>query len=255
MNKTVAEATGFIPTLRRRISGTPLHQEMQIIIAPPFTAIHAMSELLPTALCQPPHLFEWSLAAQNVSSEADGAYTGEVSARMLHDLGCRYILVGHSERRLHHGETGAVLFRKVKMAQMAGMIPVVCVGESREEHLAGRSWNVIERQLEEVGLNGAGTDGVMVAYEPVWAIGTGQIPHPDEIDARHVQIRHYISGENGPSCDRRPQILYGGSVNTDNVAELVRRPNVDGVLVGGASLSPDTFADLIITTMTTLREN
>jgi triosephosphate isomerase len=255
MHKTVAEATGFMTALRRRLSDTPLHKDMQIVIAPPFPSLAAMSELLPVGLGQPPHLLQYALAAQNVSAEVDGAYTGEVSARMLSDLGCRYVLIGHSERRTHHGETGALLSRKVKAARTGGIIPVVCVGESKEEHLAGRSGSVIERQLEETGFDAGNTDEVMVAYEPVWAIGTGQTPHPDEIDARHAQIRRYITQTNLANGDRPVRVLYGGSVNADNAAELARRPNVDGLLVGGASLSPDTFADLMISAMTTLWEN
>ncbi len=255
MNKTVSEATGFMTALRKRLSGTPIHTEMQIVIAPPFTALAAMSELLPVGLGQPPHPLHYSLAAQNVSAELDGAYTGEVSARMLNDLGCRYVLIGHSERRIHCGETGALLSRKVKAARMAGITPVVCVGESKEDHLTGRSGRVIERQLEETGLDAGSPDDVMVAYEPVWAIGAGQTPHPDEIDARHAQIRRHITQTSLANGDRQVRVLYGGSVNADNAAELARRPNVDGLLVGGASLSPDTFADLMTSVMTILWEN
>lgn len=254
MNKTVAEAVDFMTTLRKRLPVTPPEPKMEIVIAPPFTALSALSDLLPVGGL--PRSPEWSLAAQDVCAEADGAFTGEVSARMLSALGCRYVLVGHSERRLHFGETGDVILRKVKAVQEAGMTPVVCVGESKKEQAEGRSWSVIERQLEEAGIKAIGRpNSVMVAYEPVWAIGTGQTPHPDEIDARHAQIRRYLTPANTTNGFSHIPVLYGGSVNAGNVAEFVRHPNVDGVLVGGASLSPDTFADLIASVATTLREN
>jgi len=178
--------------------------------------------------------------AQNVSAHAQGAYTGEVSAAMLADFACRWVLVGHSERRLHHGETDAQVAAKVLAAQAAGLTPVVCVGETLDQRACGQLEQVICAQLQPVlALGAAAVAGLVLAYEPVWAIGTGRSASPGEAQEVHALIRARLMAV-APEL-ARTRILYGGSVNPENIASLDVMPDIDGVLVGGASLSAREF--------------
>jgi len=178
--------------------------------------------------------------AQNVSAHAQGAYTGEVSAAMLADFVCRWVLVGHSERRLHHGETDAQVAAKVLAAQAVGLTPVVCVGETLHQRAHGQLEQVICAQLQPVlALGAAVVAGLVVAYEPVWAIGTGRSASPGEAQEVHALIRARLMAV-APEL-ARTRILYGGSVNPENIASLDAMPDIDGALVGGASLSAQEF--------------
>lgn len=182
------------------------------------------------------------LGAQNCSTEASGAYTGEVAADMLSDVGCRYVIVGHSERRALYGETDSVVARKFLAAQKAGLIPVLCVGETLEEREEGITNDVIRRQLSTV-LDLAGVEAfakAVVAYEPVWAIGTGKTASPEQAQEIHAFIRGLISERDATIADSI-QLLYGGSMKASNAAQLLGMPDVDGGLVGGASLQADEF--------------
>lgn len=182
------------------------------------------------------------LGAQNCSTEVSGAYTGEVSAEMLNDVGCRYVIVGHSERRALYGETDSVVARKFLAAQKAGLIPVLCVGETLEEREQGVTNDVIRRQLSTV-LDLAGVEAfarAVVAYEPVWAIGTGKTASPEQAQEIHAFIRGLI-GERDATIADSIQLLYGGSMKASNAAQLLGMPDVDGGLVGGASLQADEF--------------
>ena len=184
------------------------------------------------------------VGAQDVSAHASGAYTGEVSAAMLKDLGCRYAIVGHSERRQHHAETDALVADKAKAALAAGITPIVCVGETLAEREAGRTEEVVKRQLAAViHTNGHCISEVVVAYEPVWAIGTGKTASPEEAQAVHAVLRAQLKAATDQSA--RIKILYGGSMNAANAATLLAQPDIDGGLIGGASLKAPDFLKII----------
>ena len=236
MNKTRGEAQAYLSVLRGRLKASGLDKQTEVVIAPPFTALAVLSENVAGVDAR---VDGWVWAAQNVSDEDDGAHTGEVSARMLCDAGCRYVIVGHSERRARFGEDGVQIARKVGAACRSGLIPILCVGETAQERAAGMGPAVVMRQVGEAAL--AGTAEIVVAYEPVWAIGSGVTPCPEEVEAMHRHIRETLA-----SSDRPARVLYGGSVHSENVADFMRMTGVDGVLVGGASLSADTFFDLIV---------
>lgn len=187
------------------------------------------------------------VGAQDVSAHASGAYTGEVSAGMLKDLGCRYVIVGHSERRQYHAETDALVADKARSALAAGITPIVCVGETLDEREAGRTEEVVKRQLAAViHANGHCISEVVVAYEPVWAIGTGKTASPEEAQAVHAVLRAQLKAATDQSA--RIKILYGGSMNAVNAATLLAQPDIDGGLIGGAALKPQDFLKIIAAT-------
>ncbi|HEY3049097.1 MAG TPA: triose-phosphate isomerase [Polaromonas sp.] len=191
-----------------------------------------------------PSLSAIELGAQDVSAQAFGAYTGEVSAAMLKELGCRYALVGHSERRQYHGETDALVADKAKAALAVGITPIVCIGETLAEREAGRTEEVVKRQLAAViHTNGHCISEVVVAYEPVWAIGTGKTASPEEAQAVHAVLRAQLKAATDQSA--RVKILYGGSMNAANAATLLAQPDIDGGLIGGASLKAPDFLTII----------
>lgn len=185
-----------------------------------------------------------ALGAQDVSAFASGAYTGEVSAAMLKDFGVRYALVGHSERRQYHGETDAVVAEKARQALASGITPIVCVGETLQEREAGQTESVVKRQLAAViHVNGHCISEIVVAYEPVWAIGTGRTASPEQAQQVHAVLRAQLTAAT-PHADR-VRVLYGGSMNAANAAELLAQPDIDGGLVGGASLKAEDFLKII----------
>ena len=236
MHKTVAEAVEFARELAR---GFTAMADREVAIAPPFTALQALQAVLkdtPIALC-----------AQDVHWEEEGAFTGEVSAPMLLDAGCRYVLIGHSERRRWFGETNEDVSRKAKAALRAGLFPVVCVGETLDEREADQTFSIIRRQLKE-GLNNIPADDIrraIVAYEPVWAIGTGKTAALDQAEEIHDFIRQFLARIYGTDIAAGICILYGGSVNPDNAGSLVAQKDIDGLLVGGASLDAGSFRKII----------
>ena len=183
------------------------------------------------------------LGAQNMHEKASGAFTGEVAPPMLVDLGCRYVILGHSERRTLFGETDAAVNTKTKAALAAGLVPIVCVGETLEEREAGKTAAVVTTQVKGslAGLAPAELERVVVAYEPVWAIGTGKVATPEQAQEVHALIRGLLAGLSSPEVAARVRIQYGGSVKPDNAADLARQPDIDGALVGGASLKADDF--------------
>jgi triosephosphate isomerase (TIM) len=184
------------------------------------------------------------LGAQDVSAHASGAYTGEVSAAMLKDFGCSYVIVGHSERRQYHGEPDALVADKAKAALAAGITPIVCIGETLIERESGRTEEVVKRQLAAViHTNGHCISEIVVAYEPVWAIGTGKTASPDEAQAVHAVLRAQLQAATDQSA--RVKILYGGSMNAANAASLLGQPDIDGGLIGGASLKAPDFLKII----------
>ncbi len=190
---------------------------------------------------------EWEcpilLAAQNLHWEPKGAFTGEVSAAMLRDAGCTHVIVGHSERRQYFAETDKQVASKAASAQAAGLVPIVCVGETLEQREAGGTLAVIEQQMRGglLGRDPAAIAALVIAYEPVWAIGTGRVATPDQAQQVHAFIRRTLRELAGAAAESTCRILYGGSVKADNIDELMRQPDIDGALVGGASLQIESF--------------
>jgi triosephosphate isomerase len=229
MYKTIAEAKDFFSIF------LPLIKESsaKILIAPPFTALFSCAE----AVKGSPVL----IGAQNISAYKEGAYTGEVSARMAKEAGAAFVLLGHSERRLHFHETGALLQKKLHEALAAGLIPILCVGETAEEREAGRSLEIVKKQLDEA-LSSEELKDLIIAYEPVWAIGTGKTATPQMAQEMHQNIRAHLREKMVKNCP----ILYGGSVKSDTLAALLKEDDIDGVLVGGASLDPKHFAAMAL---------
>jgi triosephosphate isomerase len=188
-----------------------------------------------------------ALGAQNMYHQPDGPYTGEISARMLCDLGCKYVILGHSERRQHLGESDALVNQKVHAALAAGLTPIVCLGEMLAEREAGQTSAVIRRQFEGslAGLSAEQFRRLVIAYEPVWAIGTGRTATPQQAQEVHAELRSLIAERYGVEVAAAVRIQYGGSVKADNAAELLRQPDVDGALVGGASLKAAEFMAIV----------
>ena len=233
MHKTVSEAVAFAHELSASLG--PL-EGIEAAIAPPHPALVALGD----ALADSPV----ALAAQNVHPEPQGAFTGEVSVGMLAELGCRYVIVGHSERRALFGETDAWIAKKLAAVQAAGMGPILCVGESLEQREAGRTEEVVAGQLEASLALADPAGELVVAYEPVWAIGTGKTATPEMAQEVHAFARKRLADRFGGAADAI-RILYGGSVKPENAAALLAQPDIDGGLVGGASLDPASFCAII----------
>ncbi|MDR3158537.1 MAG: triose-phosphate isomerase [Zoogloeaceae bacterium] len=231
MNGALAANAALLEKLR---AGLPQRKTAEIAVFPPFPYLDQVARLLSGSM-----LF---LGAQDVSERAAGAYTGEVAASMLADFGCRYVLVGHSERRALHGETNALVARKFGAAQSAGMTPILCLGETREERQAGSTLEVVFQQLDAaLSLHGvAAFANAVLAYEPIWAIGTGLTATPETAQGVHQALRQRVAKDDlAVAADLR--ILYGGSVKAANAAALFAQPDIDGALVGGAALDADEF--------------
>ncbi len=236
MNKTTVEARDLASKLIPLVSEV---RDREIVLAPPFTAIPAVADIVKGT--------NMALAAQDLFWEDKGAFTGEISAEMLLDLGCTYVIIGHSERRQFFGETDQTVNKKVHQALIKGLFPIVCVGELLNERESGRVNMVIERQL--IGglkaVSAAEMQNIIIAYEPVWAIGTGKTATPDQANEVHAFIRQKVKAMFGVGVADALRIQYGGSVTPENVSTLMARPDIDGALVGGASLKPELFAALV----------
>jgi triosephosphate isomerase len=235
MYKTAAEAVEFLDRFLPRLDGVA---GVEVAIAPPFTALDRAGRRLAGSPV--------ALAAQNTSAESEGAFTGEVAPRMLAELGCRYAIVGHSERRALFGESDGLVARKAAALFTAGIRPIVCVGETLDDREAGRTFDVLSRQLEGslAGVPRERADELVLAYEPVWAIGTGRTATPEMAQAAHAFVRKWLAERFGKAA-ARIRIQYGGSVKPDNVYALMAEPDIDGALVGGASLDPEAFARIV----------
>jgi triosephosphate isomerase (TIM) len=236
MHKTGSEATESATALKSLVSGAT---GVDVMIAPPYTALYQVSEVLKGTFV--------SLGAQNMHWKPQGAFTGEVSAAMLRDAGCSQVIIGHSERRQFFGETDATVNQKIKAALSADLIPVFCIGESESERDAGKTFSVLDKQVRD-GLKDVAFDGpqkLIIAYEPVWAIGTGKSATREQAQEAHQFIRSLVDTIIGGPFASAVRILYGGSVKPDNVKALMAMPDVDGALVGGASLDPETFSRLV----------
>jgi len=236
MYKTAREAVDFVTRLQKELGDV---KETEVVVAPPFVALAPVAERLSgTAI---------ALAAQDCYWEEEGAYTGEVSPPMLRDVGCRYVIIGHSERRAYFGETDETVNKKVHALLSHDLHPIVCVGESLEERERGDTVQIVERQLKGdlKGLDETAVRRVVIAYEPLWAIGTGKTATPEQAQEVHAFIRGLVSSIFNPAVAEEIRIQYGGSVKPDNVDALMAQPDIDGALVGGASLKVDAFARIV----------
>ncbi len=237
MNKTQAEARVLVEDLLREIGK---FDDVEIVLCPPFTALSAVSELLSS-------VSNVRLGAQNLHEAPSGAFTGEISAGMLRDLYVRYVIIGHSERRQYFHEDNATVNRKTKAALQAELRPIVCVGETLPEREADKWKDILETQLRD-GLAGFGDKelaDIILAYEPVWAIGTGRTASPAQAEEAHQWIRKVLGTHFSPAAAERIRIQYGGSVKPENAKELLSKPDIDGALVGGASLDARGFTAII----------
>ena len=236
MNKTVAEALELVAGLKRDLAGV---KEMDIVVCPPFTALGDVSkEILDSNI---------RLGAQNMSEHNYGAYTGEIAAGMLKEFSVRYVILGHSERRQYQKESNALIAKKAAAAHAASLKPIVCVGESLAEREASLTEKVLDTQIRG-SLEGLSKDQMsetIIAYEPVWAIGTGKTASTSQAQEAHAFIRELVGSLFDSATARRVRIQYGGSVKPSNAKELMSQPDVDGALVGGASLDNRSFADII----------
>ena len=206
---------------------------VDVVVAPPFTALAAVAAEI--------HGSRVTLAGQNLYPKPEGAFTGEISGPFLKECGCAWVIIGHSERRQYFAETDALVADKVAAALKSGLVPIVCVGETLEQREKGETLRVVKQQVEAfLDVISQASEAVAIAYEPVWAIGTGKTAGPKEAEEVHAAIRTWLANKAQPLADRT-RILYGGSVKPDNAAALLACPNVDGALVGGASLDPGSF--------------
>jgi triosephosphate isomerase len=237
MNKTASEATAFIRDLNARVPAQPAN--LELVVAPPFTALESVRLALgPSSPIQ--------LGAQDLFWEDHGAYTGEVSAPMLKDLGCRYVIVGHSERRTLFGERGDLIQKKIRAALSHGLRPILCIGETLVQRDNGTTDHVLTQQVHD-GLSGLATEAlatITIAYEPVWAIGTGKSATVEQAIAAHRTIRQVLAALASPAVADCTRILYGGSVTPQNIESLLASDQIDGALIGGACLQVESFATI-----------
>lgn len=233
----IEEAIQLVTLLKRELFN---EEKVEVVVCPPYTALGSVAEIIEASPIE--------LGAQDMFWEAKGAYTGEVSGGMLKDLGCKYVIIGHSERRRYFGETNESVNKKAKAALDIGLSPIICVGETKEEREKGITEDVVKRHIKE-GLKDINSDEILncvIAYEPVWAIGTGVNATPQQAQEVHGFIRNRLLAEKyGDSISGKVRIQYGGSVTQENIKSLMHEPDIDGALVGGASLKADSFVGIV----------
>lgn len=236
MHKTVHEAQDLVKDLLLELTDL---SHLDVVVCPPYTALYRVADMVSNTSIR--------VGAQDMHWEKEGAFTGEISATMLRDLYCRYVILGHSERRQHFGETNATVNRKVRAALAASLRPIVCVGETLEEREKKDFKAIVRAQVNESleGLSGDCAEELVVAYEPVWAIGTGRNASPEQAQEVHAFIRATLAEKIGTKEADKVRIQYGGSVKPANIAELLKKPDIDGALVGGASLDARSFAAIV----------
>ncbi len=236
MNKNVSETRAFFSEFIRLIDNV---KGVEIVIAPPFTSLSAAAEAVKDTKVK--------ISAQNMFWEEKGAYTGEISPLMLKEIGCSHCIIGHSERRQYFGETDETVNKRIKAALKHDIIPIFCIGEILKEREENRTMDVINRQMEGglKGLSESDINKIVIAYEPVWAIGTGKTATPQQAQDIHRFIRDFIRKKSGDKTADGVRILYGGSVIPENINGLMAQDDIDGALVGGASLKPDSFAAIV----------
>ncbi len=236
MHKNVQEAKTLASDIGQKVAKV---ENVEVVLCPPFTALATVAEVIKGSAI--------SLGAQNCHYEAQGAFTGEVSPNFLLDFGCKYVIIAHSERRQYFGEDDALINRKLKAVRASGLVPIFCVGETLDQRDKGLMFDVLRRQVT-AGLEGIQLDDparFVVAYEPVWAIGTGKVATPAQAQESHRYIRDLLAGLWGSDAAEAVRIQYGGSVKPDNARELMACPDIDGALVGGASLEAGAFAAVV----------
>ena len=236
MNKTISEAIELVNGLKRELSGI---DNIDIVVIPPYTALSEISDMLVNSNIE--------LGAQDVHWEEKGAFTGEVSPLMLKDADVKYVVIGHSERRIYFGETNETVNKRLKAALKVGLSPIMCIGERLEEREAGETFKVIKNHVEG-GLEGISKEDILkivIAYEPVWAIGTGKTATPEEAEEAHRYIRELLGEMYDDSVAQNLRIQYGGSVKPENIKELINQEDIDGALVGGASLEIEQFVPIV----------
>ncbi|MBI4358885.1 MAG: triose-phosphate isomerase [Candidatus Omnitrophica bacterium] len=236
MFKTIPEAINLINIIK---AGIHKIADCDIVVCPPFTALAALSEAIRDTKIE--------LGAQDMHFETEGAFTGAISPLMLKDVGCRYVILGHSERRQHFKETDELINKKMMAALKYNLVGILCIGETLEEREARRAFEVVKQQFDQSlkNLSAEEIERVVIAYEPVWAIGTGRTATPEQTEQMHSYIRRLLNEHYGDSIGERVYILYGGSVKPDNIAQLMGKPNVDGALVGGASIKAESFIQIV----------
>lgn len=236
MYKTCNEAVKTAEQLLERVNDI---ENVDIMIAPTFTSLALVSKVIANS--------KVALGGQDIYWEKEGAFTGEISGSMLVSAGCQYVIVGHSERRQYFGETDDTVNKKMLASLNSGLIPIMCVGETETQRDEKKTFSVLDKQMEK-GLEGLSLNehhSLVIAYEPVWAIGTGKSATPEQVQEVHFYLRNLLEKKFGNMIAKSIRILYGGSVKPDNVSELMALPDVDGALVGGASLQPDSFSKII----------
>ncbi len=236
MHNTISGSVSLANEIRR---GAGDYEDVEIVVCPVFTALASVADVLSGS--------NIALGAQNLFWEEKGAFTGEVSAPMLKDAGCKYVIVGHSERRKYFGETDEGVNKKIKAALRFGLLPIMCVGETLEQRNSGKALEVVSAQIKGglSGIIGEDMAKIVVAYEPVWAIGTGVNATPQQAEEVHRYIREILEGLFTTGISREAVILYGGSVKPNNIASLIQEKDIDGALVGGASLKADAFLEIV----------
>ncbi|HOK56603.1 MAG TPA: triose-phosphate isomerase [bacterium] len=234
MYKTPAESINFVSELVKNIKS---YEDRDVLICPPFTSLYPVSKIIKNSAVK--------LGAQNVYFENEGAYTGEISPLMLKDTGVEYVICGHSERRNIFGESDEIINKKVKKVVETGMNAILCVGEKLEEREKGETFNVIENQVKRCLEGFDKFENLVIAYEPVWAIGTGKTALPSQAEEVHIFIRELIAKIYNKDIAENLIILYGGSVKPENIDQLMKEKNIDGVLVGGACLKVESFLRII----------
>lgn len=236
LNKNIKEAVELVNDLKARCAGVT---DVDIVVCPVFTALSKVAEALKGT--------NIGLGGQDLYWQDAGAFTGEVSAPLLKDAGCQYVIIGHSERRQFFGETNETVNNKIKAALAHGLIPIVCVGENLAERESGKTFAVVQDHVENSlkGFSAQETEKMIVAYEPVWAIGTGKTATPAQAQEVHSFIRKLLEKMHGQAVANAVRIQYGGSVKAENTRELLSQPDIDGALVGGASLKGDSFAGIV----------
>lgn len=237
MFKTVEEAVQLVQGLKAALYKV---DDADVVICPPFTALATISKLLGDSVI--------SMGAQNLYPETEGAFTGEVSPAMLKEVGCRYVIIGHSERRQYFKESNEFINQKVKIALKYSLVPILCIGETLNEREAKRYFEVVKEQFDHslAELSKEDILKTIIAYEPVWAIGTGKTATPEQAEQMHSYIRRLLIEKYGDEAASKVLILYGGSVKADNIGVLIQKPNVDGALVGGASLKSESFSQIVL---------
>jgi triosephosphate isomerase len=237
MYKCISEAVTTVASIR---AGVHKATECDVVICPPYTALAAVGQALKDSPLE--------LGAQDMYPETEGAYTGEISPLMLKEVGCRYVILGHSERRKYFKETDEFINQKVKTALKYSLVPIVCIGETLEEREARKAFEAVKAQFDGSlkDLTGEEIERSVIAYEPVWAIGTGRTATPEQAEQMHSYIRRLLKEKYGEESAERVLILYGGSIKPDNMSALMQKPNVDGGLVGGASLRAESFTQIVM---------